>query len=122
MNPDYAQQYLFVGVLALASIFLGVAPLILARFVAPKKPGQSKSSPYECGMESKGDSWIQFRMEYYIYALLFVLFDVEVVFLFPWAMVWRGLGMVALIEIVVFLGILGVGFVYAWKRGLLEWK
>ena len=122
MNPDYAQQYLFVGVLALASIFLGVAPLVLARFVAPKKPGKSKSSPYECGMESKGDSWIQFRMEYYIYALLFVLFDVEVVFLFPWAMVWRGLGLVALIEIVVFLGILGVGFVYAWKRGLLEWK
>ncbi len=122
MNPDYAQQYLFVGVLALASIFLGVAPLVLARFVAPKKPGKSKSSPYECGMESTGDSWIQFRMEYYIYALLFVLFDVEVVFLFPWAMVWRGLGMVALIEMVVFLGILGVGLVYAWKRGHLEWK
>ena len=122
MNLDYAQNYLFIGVLALASIFLGVAPLVLARFVAPKKPGKTKSSPYECGLESTGDSWIQFRMEYYIYALLFVLFDVEVVFLFPWAMVWRGMGLVAFAEIIVFLGILGVGLVYAWKRGLLEWK
>ncbi len=122
MHPDYVQQYVFVGVLALASLFLGTAPLLLARLVAPKKPGKTKQAPYECGLESKGDSWIQFRMEYYVYALLFVVFDVEVLFLFPWALVWRGLGVVAFLEMLLFLVILAVGLVYAWKRGLLEWR
>lgn len=122
MNPDYAQQYLFIGVLAAASIFMGVAPLVLARFIAPKKPGMTKQAAYECGLQSSGDSWMQFRMEYYVYALLFVVFDVEVVFLFPWALVWKGLGLVAFAEMLLFLLILAVGLIYAWKRGLLEWK
>ena len=122
MNPDYAQQYLFIGVLALASIGLGGMPLLLARVVAPKKPGKTKQAPYECGLESTGDSWIQFRMEYYVYALLFVVFDVEVAFLFPWALVWRTMGEIAFLEMLIFLAILAVGLVYAWKRGLLEWR
>ena len=122
MTPEYLQQYLFIGLLTLVATVLGVAPLILAKFVAPKKPGKSKQSPYECGLESQGDSWVQFRVEYYVYALLFVIFDVEIVFLFPWAMIWKGQGAVALIEMVVFLAILAVGLAYAWKKGLLEWK
>ena len=101
---------------------LGVAPLILAKFVAPKKPGQSKQAPYECGMESTGDPWVQFRVQYYIYALLFVVFDVEVVFIYPWALVWKGLGLVALAEMILFLAILAVGLAYAWKKGVLEWE
>ncbi len=122
MGSAYAEQYLFIGVLTGTAIVLGVAPLILSRFIHPKKPGASKSAPYECGVESTGDPWVQFRVQYYVYALLFVIFDVEAVFILPWAIVWKGLGPVVFAEMAVFLGILLVGLVYAWKKGVLEWK
>ena len=122
MTETYFNQYLFIGLLAGVAVVLGGAPLILAKFVAPKKPGASKQAPYECGLESEGDPWVQFRVHYYIYALLFVIFDVEVVFIYPWALVWKLLGPVALAEMALFLAILGVGLVYAWKKGVLEWK
>ena len=122
MGSAYAEQYLFIGVLTGTAIVLGVAPLILARFIHPKKPGASKSAPYECGVESTGDPWVQFRVQYYVYALLFVIFDVEAVFILPWAIVWKGLGPVVFAGMAVFLGILFVGLVYAWKKGVLEWK
>lgn len=118
----YGWQYLFIGALTLAAIVLAVAPLVLARFVAPKKPGLTKTSPYECGIESTGDSWVQFRVQYYIYALLFVIFDVEVIFIYPWAVVWQSLGAVAFVEMTAFLAILAVGLIYAWKKGVLEWE
>ena len=116
------QQYLFIGLLALVAIVLGVVPLIAARFLAPKKPGQSKQSPYECGVPSTGDSWVQYRVQYYVYALLFVVFDVEVVFMYPWAVVWKGLGPVVFLEMVLFIAVLAVALVYAWKKGALEWE
>ena len=119
---DYHQQYLFIGLLTGVAIVLGVAPLVLARFVAPKKPGHSKQAPYECGLESTGDPWMQFRIQYYVYALLFVIFDVEVIFIYPWALIWKGLGPVAFLEMALFIAILAVGLVYAWKKGVLEWE
>ena len=122
MPETYFQQYLFIGLLAAAAVILGVAPIILARFVAPKKPGRTKSSPYECGLESEGDPWVQFKVQYYVYALLFVIFDVEVIFIYPWAMVWKNLGPIVLWEMALFIGILGVALAYAWKKGVLEWK
>ena len=122
MSDTYLQQYAFIGLLTVAAIGFGIAPLILAKFVAPKKPGLSKQSAYECGLESTGDSWCQFRVQYYFYALLFVIFDVEVVFVFPWAMVWKGLGLAAFAEMALFLAILAVGLIYAWKKGVLEWE
>ena len=122
MMNTYFHQYAFIALLTGVAVVLGVAPLILARFIAPKKPGQSKQAPYECGLESTGDPWVQFRVQYYIYALLFVIFDVEVVFIYPWAMVWKGLGIMGLVEMIVFLAILAVGLVYAWKKGVLEWE
>lgn len=122
MSPAYLQQYLFVGLLTLVAIVLAVAPLILARFVAPRKPGRTKTAPYECGLESTGDPWVQFRVQYYLYALLFVIFDVEIVFIYPWAVVWKSLGAVALVEMMVFLMILAVGLAYAWRKGVLEWE
>ncbi len=122
MNPTYSSQYLFVGILTLVGVVLAGAPLILAKFVAPKKPGKSKTAAYECGLESTGDPWVQFRVQYYIYALLFVIFDVEVLFLYPWALVWKQFGVVALVEMALFLAILGVGLAYAWKKGVLEWE
>ncbi len=121
MNEPYVQQYVLIGCLTLAAIVMAVLPLVLARFIAPKKPGASKNAAYECGLESTGDSWMQFRVQYYVYALLFVIFDVEVVFIFPWALIWKSLGAIAFIEMAVFLGILGVGLAYAWKKGVLEW-
>ena len=122
MTSLYVQQYLFIGLLAGVAVVLGVAPIVLAKFVAPKKPGDSKQAPYECGLESTGDPWVQFNVQYYIYALLFVVFDVEVVFIYPWALVWKGFGPVVFAEMLVFLAILSVGLVYAWKTGVLEWK
>ena len=121
MGSAYVHNYLLIALLTGIAIVLGVAPLILAKFVAPKKPGHSKQSPYECGLESEGDPWVQFRVQYYIYALLFVIFDVEVVFIYPWALAWKLLGPVALAEMALFLAILAVGLVYAWRKGVLEW-
>ena len=122
MGSTYGNQYLFIALLTGVAIVLGVAPLILARFIAPKKPGQSKQAPYECGLESEGDPWVQFNVQYYLYALLFVVFDVEVIFIYPWALVWKGLGPVVFAEMLLFIGILGVGLVYAWRKGVLEWE
>ncbi len=118
----YEQQYLFIGVLTAVAVGFGLAPILLARFIAPKKPGFSKQAPYECGLESQGEPWFQFRVQYYVYALLFVVFDVEVIFIYPWALVWKDLGPAVFAEMVVFLAILGVGLVYAWKKGVLEWE
>lgn len=122
MTHVYAQQYLFVSLLAAAALVLGVAPLVLAKLIAPRKPGLSKQAPYECGVESHGEPWVQFRVQYYVYALLFVIFDVEVVFIYPWALVWNALGPVIFAEMVLFLVILAVGLIYAWKKGVLEWE
>jgi NADH-quinone oxidoreductase subunit A len=108
--------------LTVVAIGFGMAPLILARFIAPKKPGPSKQAAYECGLESTGDPWVQFRVQYYVYALLFVIFDVEVVFIYPWALVWKGLGPFVFAEMALFIAILAVGLVYAWKKGVLEWE
>ena len=122
MPETYVQQYLFISLLAGTAVILGVVPLILAKFVAPRKPGRTKLSPYECGLESQGDPWVQFKVQYYVYALLFVIFDVEVVFIYPWAMIWKGLGPIALWEMALFIAVLGVALAYAWKKGVLEWK
>lgn len=122
MSPDYTRAYLFIGLLTIVALALAIAPLLLSKLVAPKKPGLTKTASYECGLESRGDPWAQFRVQYYLYALLFVIFDVEVVFLYPWALVWKELGVVALAELAVFLAVLAVGLVYAWKKGLLEWR
>ena len=121
MTSTYAYQYLFIGSLTAAAIVMAVLPLILARFLAPKKPAASKTAAYECGLQSVGDPWVQFRVQYYLYALLFVMFDVEILFIYPWALVWKSLGWVAFVEMAIFLMILAVGLAYAWKKGVLEW-
>jgi NADH:ubiquinone oxidoreductase subunit 3 (subunit A) len=118
----YAHQYTFIALLAGVAVFLGVAPIVLAKFIAPKKPGTSKQAPYECGLESQGDPWLAFNVQYYVYALLFVIFDVEVIFLYPWALVWKQLGPVVLAEMALFIAILAVALVYAWRKGVLEWR
>ena len=119
---SYTYQCLFLGVFLLVAVSFPLLPIILAYFVAPKKPNPIKGAAYECGVESKGDSWVQFKAQYYIYALIFVIFDIEVIFIYPWAVAYKQMGLFALIEMFVFLAILALGLVYAWKKKVLEWK
>ena len=96
-------------------------PVLANWLLAPKKPNPLKQSTYECGIETVGDTWIQFKVQYYIYALVFVVFDVEAVFLFPIAAAYDQLTLFAAFEVVIFVLILTVGLGYAWSKGALEW-
>ncbi|MBI4505405.1 MAG: NADH-quinone oxidoreductase subunit A [Chloroflexi bacterium] len=105
--------------MALAVPFMAV---FMSSLVRARRPNAIKSQPYECGLETQGPTWVQFHIRYYLYALLFVIFDVEVVFLFPWAVAYDQLGLFALVEAFVFVALLSVGLVYAWRKGALEWR
>lgn len=96
--------------------------IITSALVAPKSKNKSKAETYECGIETEGPSWLQFKVGYYLFAILFLIFDVETVFIFPWAVVMKQLGMVAFVEIIIFLFILTLGLLYAWKKGALKWE
>ncbi len=123
MSPSsYEYHYLFLGIFLLIAISFPLLPIILARIVAPKKPNPIKTATYECGVETKGDSWVQFKVQYYVYALMFVIFDIEVIFIYPWAVAFKQMGFFAFVEMVVFLAILAFGLIYAWKKNVLEWK
>ncbi len=123
MSPSsYQYHYLFLGVFLLIAISFPLLPILLAKIVAPKKPNPIKTATYECGVETKGDSWVQFKVQYYVYALIFVIFDIEVIFIYPWAVAFKQMGSLAFIEMAIFLAILASGLVYAWKKNVLEWK
>lgn len=103
-------------------IFLVCAGLGIAMLLSPKSFNAQKGTPYECGVPTHGTSWMQFRVGYYLYAILYLMFDIEAVFLFPWATVVRELGLPGLYSILFFLLLLGLGLAYAWKKGALTWK
>ncbi len=103
-----------------AIVIVGVG-IILSWIVAPKSKNKVKEEPYECGIPTKGTSFIQFRVGYYLFAIIFLIFDVETVFIFPWAVVMKSMGMTAFIEILIFFVILGLGLLYAWKKNALKW-
>ena len=118
--------YLFIVVLMAGAAAFALAPLGLAwlwakRF-SPRKPGPGKDAIYECGLESKGDAWVQFKAEYYLYAIIFLIFDVEILFLLPFAVAFGGLPVGAFIAMMVFLLLLVEGLVWAWQKGVLNWK
>ncbi len=115
-------HYAFVGLFAIVAILFPVAALLAGAIVGPHRPSPAKRDRYECGLVSLGESWIQFKVQYYIYALIFVVFDVETVFLYPWAAAYKQLGLFALVEVIVFLAILAVGLAYAWVHGDLQWS
>jgi len=114
---DYFFILLFTG---LAVVFVG-GGLLFSRLVAPHRPNKLKGMPYECGEQPIGKAWIQFNVGYYLFALLFLIFDVEVAFLYPWAVVLKIVGITGLVEIGIFLLVLLLGLVYAWRKGVLEW-
>ena len=106
---------------AITGIFLVFAALLIAKLISPRSFSVKKSEPYECGIPTRGKSMIQFKAGYYIFAILFLIFDVETVFLYPWAVVTRNLVMQGLLCIGVFLFILALGLAYAWRKGALKW-
>ena len=114
-------EWLYIGLFVIVGVLVPAAAIIVSAILSPWKPNPIKSTTYECGMETVGESWVQFRAQYYIFALVFLVFDVETVFLFPWAITLNQLGMFAVIEGIIFIGILIVGLVYAMRKGMLEW-
>jgi NADH:ubiquinone oxidoreductase subunit 3 (subunit A) len=122
MKDTYLSQYLFVVVFLGVAVLFPLAPLLIARILAPRRPTQTKNDTYECGLSSKGDAWVQFRVGYYIYALIYVIFAVETVFLYAWAVAFAGLSFGAFIAMMVFVLLLVEGLVYAWAKGALDWK
>lgn len=115
-------DYYPIAVLIAITILLGGVVIALGHLVGPRRPTKRKSAPYESGMTPIGPGTRQLPVRFYIVAVLFILFDIEIIFLIPWAVVFRDLGVFGLIEVVVFVFILLVGFVYAWKKGALEWE
>lgn len=110
-----------VVVLLTAIAFVGVV-IALSKAISPRSYNAQKAEAYECGIPTRGKSWMQFRVGYYLFAILFLMFDVETVFLFPWAVVVRELGVQALVSVLFFLVVLVLGLAYAWRKGALEWK
>lgn len=115
-------EFTFVGILVLVAVLLPIAGLGIAWLIRPKKPNPVKKSTYECGIETIGDTWVQFKAQYYIYALVFVVFDIEAVFLLPWAVAYDQLPLYALVEALIFVLILVLALVYAWRKGALRWS
>ena len=106
----------------IAGIVMVGGGIIASTLLAPKSKNTVKEEPFECGIETEGPTWIQFKVGYYLFAILFLIFDVEIILTFPWAVVMKRLGMVAFIEITIFISILGLGLMYAWKKGALKWE
>lgn len=123
MGAEYlATQYAPIFIFIVIAFAMGAAPLVLTLFVATQKPDAEKLSAYECGFEAFEDARMQFDVRFYLVAILFVIFDIETAFMFPWAVVLDSIGLFGLIEMLLFLFILVVGYVYAWKKGALQWE
>lgn len=118
----YSNNYVIVAIFIILGIFLPVSALTFGRLLRPHKPTEAKGTTYESGAEPFGDSHIRFNIRYYIFALMFVVFDVETVFLYPWAVAYDQLGLFALVEMIIFILLLVVGLIYAWKKKVLEWN
>jgi NADH-quinone oxidoreductase subunit A len=118
MLAEYFPILLFIAV----AVAIGVAPMALGKLLGPSRPDPEKLSPYECGFEAFEDARMKFDVRYYLVAILFILFDLEIAFLFPWAVVINDIGFAGFVAMMGFLGILTVGFVYEWMKGALEWE
>lgn len=118
----YQNSYVVVFVFLILGILLPIVALTLGRFLRPNKPSAAKMVTYESGIDPFGDARVQFNVRYYIFALMFVIFDVETVFLYPWAVAYDKLGIFALIEMLIFVVMLLLGLIYAWKKKVLEWN
>lgn len=116
------ENYLPILVFIVLAVLFGVVPMIVGFILGPRRPDADKNAPYECGFEAFEDSRMKFDVRYYLVAILFIIFDLEIAFLFPWAVALEGVGWYGFLAMMVFLGVLVVGFVYEWKKGALEWE
>jgi len=116
------ENYLPVLIFIAVGIGVGVAPIAAGFLLGPRKPDSEKQSPYECGFEAFEDTRMRFDVRYYLVAILFIIFDLEIAFLFPWAVVLDQIGLFGFVAMMIFLGILVIGFIYEWKKGALEWE
>ncbi len=116
------EAYLPILIFLVVGILAGVIPLVLGMAVGPNRPDPAKNSPYECGFEAFEDSRLKFDVRFYLVAILFIIFDLEIAFLFPWAVALDSIGLFGLLAMGLFLLILVIGFVYEWKKGALEWE
>lgn len=114
-------NYTGIFIVLLWGIIFPIILLWAQKLLSPNNPTPAKLLTYECGLDTQGDTWIRFKLSYFMYALLFVVFDVETIFLYPWAMQFQNLGVFGIVEMVIFMTILILGFAYAWKEGALEW-
>lgn len=118
---DYLTRYFPVLLFIFIALAFGVVTLIISYLVQPKYPEPEKLSAYECGSEPFSDARMPFPVRYYIFAMLFVIFDIEVIFLYPWAVVFDKIGLIGLVEMLIFIALFLVAYVYAWRKGALEW-
>ena len=118
MLNNYVPILIFMAV----ALIMGVAMVVIGRVLGPHRPDTEKNSPYECGFEAFEDSRMKFDVRYYLVAILFIIFDLEIAFLFPWAITLDVIGLFGFVSMAVFLGILVIGFIYEWKKGALEWE
>ena len=116
------EQYLHVFLFILIGAAVGIAPQVIGYILGPNRPDPAKNSPYECGFEAFEDARMKFDVRYYLVAILFILFDLEIAFLFPWAVSLQEVGVTGFVAVVIFLAVLVVGFAYEWKKGALDWE
>jgi len=116
------QEYLPVLLFILVGIGVGVVPQVLGYILGPNRPDAAKNSPYECGFEAFEDARMKFDVRYYLIAILFILFDLEIAFLFPWAVAHKEIGLIGFIDMMIFLAILVAGFAYRWIKGAIDWE
>lgn len=114
-------QWLNIGIFTAVSLLLPAVAIYVARLLSPKKPNAIKNSVYECGVETYDKTWVQFRIQYYLYGLVFLIFDVEVIFLYPIAVAYNQVTLFMVMETLIFVSILLVGFLYVWRKGALAW-
>ena len=119
MNLD---SYLPVLLFILVGVGVGVAPQVIGYILGPNRPDAAKNAPYECGFEAFEDARMKFDVRYYLIAIQFIVFDLEIIFIVPWTLVWQELGARALVTMGLFVGMLFLGFIYVWKKGALEWE
>jgi NADH-quinone oxidoreductase subunit A len=119
MSPE--REYVAVVIMALVAAVIPALFVGVSRFLGPRKPTQVKGEAFECGNPSTGPAWGRFSVKFYLTAILFIVFDIEVVFLYPWAILFRRLGMFGFVEMTIFVAILALGLAYVWRKGALEW-
>jgi len=119
---SFAEEFIPIGIFVVVGLIFPALTIFVSSLLRkPRKPEPEKYVTYECSVLPFGPAWLQYNAEYYMYAILFVIFDVETVFLYPWAMVFRNIGFLATVEVIAFIAVLALGLAYAWKKGALEW-